>query len=163
MERQILGSEEPPSFVRDWLIPWYTNTAVWALTVTAVVANRTIENPALLIGPLPKSESEAFLTLADSRTVLWPLAAVVVLGLVTWLLSLRPLRTRKGRKTPEYLLKQFVDELRSFALNAASLSAIACYYASSDLLLGSALACWATWAVLQRSWLKKHGRSPLDA
>lgn len=158
----MVESEEPQPFVRDWFIPWYSNAAVWSLTVTAVVASRTIENPRLLLGPLPKSESEAMLALADSRTVIWPLAAVALLGLVTWLLNRRPLKKRKGRKTPKYFMKQFVDEFRSFALNAASLSAITCYYAGSNAFLGSALACWLVWAALQWFWLQENGKSPFD-
>lgn len=158
----MVESEEPHSLVRDWLIPWYTNATVWSLTISAVVASQTIANPRLLLGPLPNSESEALLALADTKTVFWPLGAIALLGILTWLLCLRPIKKRKGRKAPKYLMKQFVDEFRSFVLNAASLSAITCYYARSNALLGWALACWIVWAILQWFWLEKNGKSPFD-
>jgi hypothetical protein len=162
MERPIVGSEDPHSFVRDWLIPWYANGAVWAVTVSAVVVTHAIENPRLLIGPPPKFEKDAVIALADPRTVWWPLAVVALLGLIIGWLSRHPLKKRKGRKAPVYLFGQFVDEGRSFALNAASLSAVAGYYASSRSLFGSALVSWSIWAVFQWVWLKKNGKSPLD-
>lgn len=158
----MFESEDPDPAIRDWLIPWFANAAVWAVTVSVVVLSRTLANPALLFGPLPATEVRALLGLADTRTVLWPIIAAVVLFCIAWLLSIRSPKKRKGRKSPQYLRKQIFDELRSFALNAGSLSAVACYYGRSTALLWSVLLCWLFWAILQRNWLKKHQRSPLD-
>jgi hypothetical protein len=158
----MFESEDPDPSIRDWLIPWLANAAVWAATVSAVVFSRTIANPALVFGPLPSAERKVLLGLADNRTVLWPIIAAVVLFCVAWLLSIRPPKKRKGRKSSQYLSKQLFDELRSFALNAGSLSAVACYYGRSTVLLWLVLLCWLFWAILQWLWLQKHQRSPLD-
>lgn len=161
--RSIIGNEEPSLWIRGWFIPWGTNAAIWAITVTAVAVNRMAENKALFVGPMPSSEYEIFFGLADSRTVIWPLAAVLGLVVVAWLLNLRPYRSRKGRKRPRYFLRQVGEELRSFTLNASSILLITSHYTSSRSLLYSAIGCWLAWSVLQWGWLRRNGNNLLDS
>ncbi|WP_144030375.1 MULTISPECIES: MFS transporter [Burkholderia] len=155
----MFENEDPDPWIRDLLIPLFANAAIWAVTVSVVVVSRVIENPALLFGPLPSHEGQALLALADSRTVFWPVLAAVALFFIAWLLSIRPPKRRKGRKSPQYLKRQFFDELRSFALNAGSLSAAACYYGKNITLLWLVVLCWLFWVVLQWIWLQNQQHS----